>query len=246
VSISKSISICAPAYNEAATICDVIFLWQKILMNELRLGNITEYEIIICDDGSTDQTVTNLKSLEIPNLIVLQNNSNCGAGIATRNAITASKMNYVITIDSDGQFNLLDAIRWLSDIGDSQVVFGYRKKHDSIIMQIASRLSTIYFRKILNLEIPDANCMLKLIVGVIIRELDLRAVGMNYSGEMTFLLIGCCDNYRWEPVTHSTRISGISNSKFFRDGIKRLKFQRFLSQENRLIRQGIISNRNKR
>jgi len=244
VSISKSISVCAPAYNEAKAICDVVLLWQKILTNELSLGRITEYEIIICDDGSTDQTVINLESLKIKNLNILKNYTNSGAGIAVRNAIAASKMNYVITIDSDGQFDLLDALYWLSDIGDTQVIFGYRKKDDSKMMQIASRLSTLYFRNILEVKIPDANCMLKLITGEIVRDLDLRARGMNYSGEMTFLLLGCCTSYRWERVKHSSRTSGVSNAKLFRDGIKRLKFQRFLSLENRLIREGIISKRN--
>ena len=244
MSISKSISVCAPAYNEAEAICDVVLLWQKILTNQLSLGHITEYEIIICDDGSTDQTVKNLESLKIKNLNILKNRTNSGAGMAVRNAIAASKMNYVITIDSDGQFDLLDAIYWLSDIGDAQVIFGYRKKDDSKMMQIASRLSTLYFENILEVKIPDANCMLKLITGEIVRGLDLRALGMNYSGEMTFLLLGCCTNYRWEKVKHSSRTFGVSNAKLFRDGMKRLKFQRFLSLENHLIREGIISKRN--
>lgn len=46
-----SISICFPAYNEEATIRQVIEEADDVLRH-----STLDYEIVVCDDGSTDRT----------------------------------------------------------------------------------------------------------------------------------------------------------------------------------------------
>ena len=241
----KTVSVCAPAFNEEGAVASVLRTWVANLEKAVEDELIKEYEIVICDDGSSDSTVSVLKSLQLKNLVIVQNISNQGAGIAIRNAIASSKNEYVITIDSDGQFNLGEALRWFLIIQDNMVVLGYRRKNDNLFLKIGSKISTKLFASALKFDLPDANCMLKLIPGDVARKLDLRAVGLNYSGEMTFLLIKSQLPIKWQQVSHQKRLKGKSNAHLFRDGYRRLIFQFYLTLEHSLIEKNIISKRDK-
>jgi glycosyltransferase involved in cell wall biosynthesis len=236
-----SVSVCAPAYNEEAGINHIIKSWLKSLELAIQDRVITDYEIIVCDDGSTDKTIEIIAGLDNKKIKIVRNSKNEGPGIAIRNAIKESSMQFVITIDSDGQFNLGEALNWIPGAESDTFFLGYRKKKDKKLFRFGSAVSTKLFRRALGGEISDANCMLKLMPGSIVRTFDLRAVGLNYSGEMTFLICTTQSNVKWRPVTHSNRIAGISSAKFLRDGFKRVIFQLFLLFENQLVQKKIIS-----
>jgi glycosyltransferase involved in cell wall biosynthesis len=239
-----SLSVCAPAYNEEAGIKQILCKWISSLEQAVESKVISEYEIVICDDGSSDQTVKVLESAQSKNLTIVRNYRNEGPGVALRKAIQSSKMNLVITIDSDGQFLLDEAIAWINYSDPKSVILGYRHKSDRITLRIGSAISTKLHRITLKSRIPDANCMLKLIPGDIARSLDLRAIGLNYSGEMTFLICTTQVAVHWKKVTHQDRTTGRSSARFFRDGYKRILFQAFLIFELALIKKGILSVRN--
>jgi glycosyltransferase involved in cell wall biosynthesis len=239
----KTVSICAPVFNEAAVIASVIGAWEASLEKAINNKLIEDYEIIICDDGSTDGTVEALNSITLKNLVIIKHPRNLGAGIAIKNAIARSQKNYVITIDSDGQFNLNEALNWFADIKEDEIVLGYRNKNDRLILKFGSWISTQLLKYTLSQNTPDANCMLKLIPGKLARKLDLRAVGLNYSGEMTYLLMNTSQNLKWEMVTHMDRSTGKSSAKLIQDGFKRIIFQMFLVFELKLIKKNVISKR---
>jgi len=239
-----SVSVCAPAYNEEAGIEKVLQNWIFSLEKGIKKTTITDYEIVLCDDGSTDETIKCVNKIKNDRIKVVQNPSNQGPGIAIRRAIQASSNEFVITIDSDGQFNLGDALEWLNTAKKDAIVLGYREKADSFLFKIGTRISNKVFNFITLERIPDSNCMLKLLPGNLARSLDLRAVGLNYSGEMTFIICTSPLKAEWRPVTHLKRTSGKSSAKFLRDGIKRLKFQLFLVIEHNLIQNNILTKRN--
>jgi glycosyltransferase involved in cell wall biosynthesis len=243
VATVKTVSICAPAFNEVTGIDSVLKAWESSLEKSVQSKLIAGYEIIICDDGSTDGTVEALNSIKLKNLVIVKNSRNLGAGVAIKNAIANSQMNYVVTIDSDGQFNLNEALNWFTSIKDDEIVLGYRKKNDRLMLKLGSWISTQLFKYTLSQKAPDANCMLKLIPGNLARNLDLRAVGLNYSGEMTYLLMNTNHHLKWEPVTHADRIGGKSSAKLIQDGFKRILFQMFLMFELKLINKNVISKR---
>lgn len=239
----KTVSICAPAFNEEQGIIPVIESWVSSLDQAVEDNLISDYEIVICDDGSSDGTVRSLTSLNNPKLVVIQNLSNQGPGIAIRRAIAASQNDWVITIDSDGQFNLDEALQWLSIAQIERAVLGYRLKADKTLLKIGSKVSTWLLSSTVNTQIHDANCMMKLIPGAVARSLDLRAVGLNYSGEMTYLLINSNLKIDWAKVSHKKRVSGKSSAKLFRDGKKRLLFQFYLILEYKLMKSNVLSRR---
>lgn len=237
-------SVCAPAYNEQAGIKKVVESWLACLERGVDQKIITEFEIIVCDDGSKDNTIDVINNIQNDRIKLLQNQKNQGAGIAIKRAIQASSNQFVITIDSDGQFELNEALEWLDGASRDTIIFGYREKADHFLLKLGSRLSNKVFNLAFSEKIQDANCMLKLLPGNLARSLDLRAVGLNYSGEMTFLVYALPLKVVWRPVSHLERASGKSSAKFIKDGMNRIKFQVFLLIENSLIKGNILSKRN--
>jgi glycosyltransferase involved in cell wall biosynthesis len=239
-----SVSVCAPAYNEEAGIGKVLESWLACLEQGIQDETITEYEIVLCDDGSKDNTINVVSSIKSNRIKLIQNPNNQGAGIAIKKAIQASSKQFVITIDSDGQFDLNEALNWLKGASVEAIVFGYREKADRFLLRLGSKLSNKLFELITAERIHDANCMLKLLPGDLARNLDLRAAGLNYSGEMSFLVCTSNSKVAWRPVSHLKRTSGKSSARFFKDGINRIKFQLFLLYEHRLVKSKILSKRN--
>jgi glycosyltransferase involved in cell wall biosynthesis len=109
--------VCIPAYNEANTIGDIVDRIKKIID-----------VVVVCDDGSIDNTEKNAKS---HGAIVIKHEKNLGKGEALKTLFDyakKSKADIMVTIDGDGQFlpeeipNLLKPI--INDKAD--VVIGYR------------------------------------------------------------------------------------------------------------------------
>src|SRR5215204_4259008 len=99
------LSVVAPVYNEEEGIEAVVRYWVEVLEKEK-----VSAEIVLANDGSTDGTKAILERLEkqIPILRVISYAPNRGYGYALKTAIHASTGELVVTLDSDGQFDLAD------------------------------------------------------------------------------------------------------------------------------------------
>ena len=89
---ANEFAVVIPAYNEEATIHDVV-------SRALAYSSL----VIVVDDGSTDQTITNLDDLPV---VLIKNVANCGKAASLWVGIqTARQYNvkYIVTLDGDGQ-----------------------------------------------------------------------------------------------------------------------------------------------
>lgn len=111
-----------PAYNEGAAIGNVI----KKLQDE------GFSQLIIIDDGSSDQTFSVVRQYEKPGLVLLRHVINRGQGAALRTGIeyarSQEKCKYIVTFDSDGQHRISDLPKFIKrlDKGDVDIVLGSR------------------------------------------------------------------------------------------------------------------------
>jgi len=115
---SKKIYILIPAYNEATVIAGVI--------KEVQTAGY--HNIIVIDDGSTDETYQ--KAGKETGVIALKHFLNRGKGAAAKTGIEAAKLlgaDIVVTIDGDGQHNPSDIAKMLEFIQQgNDVVLGSR------------------------------------------------------------------------------------------------------------------------
>ncbi len=92
------LSIIAPVFNESESISKFCESLRKV-MDGLKLT----YEVIIVDDGSTDNSFGELKRIDWPEMRILRFLQNSGHQSALDAGYRAAEGSYVVTLDSDMQ-----------------------------------------------------------------------------------------------------------------------------------------------
>jgi len=132
--------VCIPAYNEENTINDMV---KQCLVHVDK--------VIVCDDGSNDQTLSNAKEA---GAFVISHKKNLGKGAAMKSLFQESKKlnpNVMVTIDGDGQFLPKEIPKLIEPIIEENcdVVIGYRfdKKNE---MPYYRKIGNVVLDKITN------------------------------------------------------------------------------------------------
>lgn len=235
------LSIVAPAYNEEDNIESVVRYWEKVLKE-----NDLQGEIVITNDGSSDNTGKILEGLqqEYPNLVVVTFEKNGGYGRALSSSIIHARGRYVLTTDSDGQFDVAEYKCLMEKLEADQcdVVTGFRiKKADSPVRVFADRMLNKIVRLFFGTRLTDTNCALKLFKREALQSISIDANGFPTPTELVLKLeaLGC--SIAETGITHLEREGGISKLKTFSTGINFLKFLVYLKLKIRLYQSGILS-----
>ena len=169
------ISIIVPVYNEKDNIAP--------LVSEIRdaLEGIVNFEILYVDDGSTDDTVAALEGLseEIPCLRFVAHQGNYGQSAAVATGVRFSRGAVLATLDGDGQNDPADIPKLLAALkrpaGTSMhnklVVGRRRKRRDTWIKRISSRIANGVRSRLLRDGTPDTGSGLKVISKQTFRDL---------------------------------------------------------------------------
>jgi glycosyltransferase involved in cell wall biosynthesis len=157
----NSLSVFMPAYNEGKNVGETL----EEVLKVLQTLDIKEYEVIVVNDGSKDQTAEVVKQWEKKDKHVrlVEHDKNKGYGEAVKTGFYASKFNYIVFIDADGQFDFTDVHKLLNKIDKADVVVGYRMNRQDNFMRIFNgwgwtQLSNILF----GLHLKDVDCAFKL------------------------------------------------------------------------------------
>jgi dolichol-phosphate mannosyltransferase len=243
----RAISIAAPAYNEAEGIIEVVQGWLTYLSS---LKELTDFEIVVCNDGSSDNTGSLLDQFAStnPHLKPVHHSTNRGAAAALATAIQKTVYPWVLLTDSDGQYGI-ETTKLLMDAVEqtrSRAAIGVRlKKHDSAFARVGSWGSGLLCNKFHNTGYRDFNCALKLVDGAILRSINLEARGLNYSSEITSKLTECGITLVEVEVEHRPRTSGRSSAQSLRAAWHRLLFVMYIGLRQFLLKQNVIQNRSK-
>ncbi len=170
---NQLLSVVIPVYNEED---NVALLSQKV--NEAL--SAYNYELILVDDGSTDDTVQRVRLLDDDHIILIQLKKNFGQSLALAAGFDYANGDYIITLDGDLQNDPADIPMMLNKLVDEDydVVTGIRQKRkDNFLRTIPSKIANWIVRKATKLDIKDNGCALK----VFTRE---TAKDLNLYGEM--------------------------------------------------------------
>lgn len=210
------ISVVAPCFDEAEGIEAIVRGWDALLEKHPRRA-----EIVLCDDGSTDATPQILARLQeaLPRLVVVTLEKNAGYGRALSTAIQKSVGDIVVTLDSDGQFDLADGlelVRSLEEGGFDCVTGARRKKKDSVVKVAADRGLNRLVRSLFGVPFSDTNCALKAARGELLRTLRIEARGYPTPTEVVLRLDAMGARIGERPVSHHPRTAGQSKLRPFR------------------------------
>lgn len=164
-------SVVIPAHNEAENL--------PALLHELHyvLGQFARrFEIIVVDDGSTDETPLVLSALqeEIPQLVNLRLTRNYGQSAAFDAGFRTAQGEVLITLDADGQNPPAEIPKLLPLLSDSDMVCGWRQnRQDLLSRRYASKFANTFRRWVLQDGIHDSGCSLKIFRAEVVARLPL-------------------------------------------------------------------------
>ena len=143
---SYKISIVVPCFNESHTIINVI--------REINDLNLYNYEIIVVDDGSTDNSVELIRNLKNVKLFI--HSTNVGYGRTLIDGIQKTSGDLIITIDSDGQHEAKDIPLLCQPIieNNADIVVGSRYK-GRYNYQIPFFISFVFIQYLSNQHSPN-------------------------------------------------------------------------------------------
>lgn len=240
----ERLSLACPAYNESEGIAALLMYW----IEYLEASHIARsYEIVVCNDGSKDSTGRLLAELaqKNPTIKPVHHIVNRGAAAALTTAIEHTTGDWVLLLDSDGQFpvNNVEAMWKCVVESEADAVIGYRtKKEDSVFARFGSWASGALCGVIYGRRLRDFNSALKLVRGPVLRSLQLEAKGLNYSTEITGRLLELDDHVKLVEVqaTHVPRRTGRSSRTLIRAAWHRFLFVVYLAVRRFLQRQKVI------
>jgi glycosyltransferase involved in cell wall biosynthesis len=117
----KTLTVLMPVFNEQATVKEIV---ARCLLVELPL----EIDLVIVDDGSSDETARVLAAIANSRVRVLTHANNKGKGAALRTGLSAATGDLVIVQDADLEYNPEDWRVLLEPVlqGTAVVVYGNR------------------------------------------------------------------------------------------------------------------------
>jgi glycosyltransferase involved in cell wall biosynthesis len=162
------LSVVVPIYNEEENVKE---LHEKILSACQRLGR--PFEIIFVDDGSTDNTFSECKSLNPLTLIKFRKNFGQTAGFDA--GIKQAKGEVIVTMDGDLQNDPEDIKLLLEEMNKGyDVVSGWRfERKDSLMKKFFSRGANLLRKFLVQDNIHDSGCSLKAYKAECFKQVDL-------------------------------------------------------------------------
>ncbi len=188
----RTISFIVPAFNEAESVAGVIRDIQTHFPGE-------EVEIIVVDDGSSDQTA---ERAEKAGANVIRHSRNKGYGASLKSGINKGHGEWVLFMDADGQHHAEDALKLWAVAEGNDMVVGRRSKR---IYRPFWRLPGKWFLAVManyltRQRIPDLNSGLRLIKRhVVLRYMSLCPNGFSFSTTITMILFRCGFEIRYVP-----------------------------------------------
>ncbi len=208
------LSVFFPAYNDAPSLPGLIRKTFEVL--DPLVG---DFEVIVVNDGSHDDTAAVLAELQRRHgerLRVVTHRVNCGYGGALRSGFAAAAKELVFYTDGDGQYDVAELPRLLDEMApDVGLVNGYKlERHDPWHRVWIGHVYNRFARFLFRVRIRDIDCDFRLIRRGLLDEMRL----ISTSGTICVELVRRLELSRYRVVEvgvrHYPRLHG--HSQFFR------------------------------
>ena len=206
---TPTLSVVLPAFNEYGNIERAVRSSADALA-----PLVDDYELVVVDDGSRDETPAILKRLaeELgPRLQVVTHDTNLGYGIALRRGFDAARGRYIFYTDADNQFDLRELERFLPALEGVDAVLGYRVgRQDGAFRLMVSNGYNALASFAFGMNVRDLNCSFKLFRREALSSLHLEEDHFFIDTEIVVQLHRAGYRYSQDGVRHYPRTAGKS------------------------------------
>ena len=200
--LPPSLSVVIPAYNESEEITTIV-----PAVREAAIARGGEWEIIVVDNASTDDTVARLEPfLSDARIQVLRNPRNRGKGYSVRRGMLEATGELRLMCDADCQPSLRSLPAMEAAIADADVVAGSRNASDSEVARyqpLRRRAASLGFillcRLIMGEPLRDVFCGFKLFRGAAAEDIFARAEVEGWVFDAEVLALARARGYRVRP-----------------------------------------------
>ena len=203
-------TVIIPAFNEGAAV--------GVVVSSLR--SIAPWrEIIVIDDGSTDDTSEHAASA---GALVLRHPYNKGNGAAVKTGIRRASGDFVLVIDGDGQHQPKDAMRLVQHLGEYDLVVGARARGSQAgaTRRLGNDMLNAIASYLAERRIPDLTSGFRAARrDCLIEFIHLLPNGFSTPTTTTLSFLRAGYNVRFEPV-EAMRRTGESKIRLTSDGPK--------------------------
>ena len=209
-----SLSVFFPAYNDAPSLPALLAATFAALEE-----HVADYEVIVVNDGSHDDTgevLERLRQRYSPFLRVVTHQQNRGYGGALRSGFTAAQKEFVFYTDGDGQYDPGELPLLLKLAGPATgLVNGYKlDRHDPAHRVWIGNVYNFCARFLFRIRIRDIDCDYRLIRRALLDKIQLTSTSGTICVELVRKLeMSGCDVAE-VGVHHYPRLHG--SSQFFR------------------------------
>jgi glycosyltransferase involved in cell wall biosynthesis len=205
----SSLSILFPAYNDAGTIADLVRAGADVAR-----GLTSDYELIVVNDGSRDETGRVLAQLlrEQPALSVITHGTNRGYGAALRSGFAAARKDWIFYTDGDGQYDPRELVH-LAALAATEVdiVNGWKRaRGDGWARAWLGRAYHALLRLAFELPVRDTNCDFRLFRRSLLDRVRLEHDSGAICLELVVKFSQAGARFREAPVSHFPRCHGRS------------------------------------
>jgi glycosyltransferase involved in cell wall biosynthesis len=214
---NPELSIVVPALDEEDNVGPLIEEVRKAVVERGIAA-----ELIVVDDGSTDQTLPRLRELarQYPWLRVLHRDKPMGQSAAMYAGIQAARGRFIATLDADLQNDPADLPAMLETLraGNADMAQGCRaKRQDTVVRKATSWVGRTTRKLMLNDPIRDTGCTTRVVKAEIAKQFPLVFKGMHRFMPVYASMLGA--RVVEMPVNHRPRASGVAKYGILNRGL---------------------------
>ena len=218
-SVALKISILMCAFNEEQRI-------RQAIKEVLAVKYPCEIELIVIDDGSTDDTALLAESISDPRLNVHRHEVNRGKGHALRTAVSLATGTHMLPFDADLEYCpedipslIVPLVRRNCQVVYGARLFGFNTVYQSYRYAAGNRFFTRLANMLFNASINDLHTCLKLVPLAVFRTLNLHERGFGLDTELTALLLRLGFRPFEVPVSYYSRSHAEGKKISWRDAV---------------------------
>jgi len=211
------LSIIIPVYNEEKTILEIIKRVKKV-----NIKGVLK-EIIVVNDGSTDQTKQNLAKVQDIKLINLTKNQ--GKGAALRTGFRQAKGDYVLIQDADLEYDPKDIPSLINPIINkkAEIIYGSRflGPHKNMLFWhlMGNKFLSLITNILFNTTLSDMEVGYKVIPRKLLNSLNLKQNRFGFEPEVTAKLLKKGHRIYEVPISYAGREFHEGKKITWRDGV---------------------------